>query len=201
MPYMAARRAIIALICCAGPLAAQDEFEMPKKELFVSVGGSLGSAGISCIPKCGADRLSGPSFFVRGAGQLSSQFFITLEATSWSQGFATPDGKGRWTLNWYMIGSVWHPNEEEDFFINAALGFGVGRANVTFPTGTYPLNFSDVGGTVGAGRDFRFSDHYGVTAFVQYHVIGRSQGLIGRANSGAKVAADVVSAGLAFTLF
>jgi hypothetical protein len=202
MPLRAAWRALLALTCLAGTLGAQDEFEIPQKQLSLVIGGSIGSAGIACTPKCSADRPTGLSYLVRGTGQLNTNISLTLETSSFSKDVDTPNGKGHWTLTWYMLGAVWHPSDEEDFFINAGLGLGVAQTHLTFPaTGAWAMNYSQVGGVVGVGRDLRLTDNFALTAFAQYYIIGKSQALIGRANSGAKVKTDIISAGLALTIF
>jgi hypothetical protein len=105
-------------------------------------------------------------------------------------------------MSWYMIGGIWYPRSEESFFVNFGIGLAVGRNDVEFPTvGYQPLNSSDLGGTIGIGKDFSFRDNFAVTAFAQYLMSGRSQALIGRANSGAKVGMDLIHAGLALSIF
>src|SRR5262245_11828127 len=94
-------RAILALAVAAGPLAAQAELDLPaQKRLWVTIAGSVGSAGVSCVPKCAGDRQTGPALLIRGAGQLSDQFAITLEGTTFRQNVSSGDQKGHWTLNW-----------------------------------------------------------------------------------------------------
>jgi hypothetical protein len=139
---------------------------------------------------------------LRGGGRLTSQLSVVLEADLYRRDFNTPDGPARWSMSWYMIGGVWYPNSEETFFVNVGIGLAVGRNDVEFPTvGYQPLNSSDLGGTIGIGKDFRFRENMGVTAFAMYLVSGRSQALIGRADSGAKLGMDLIHAGLAFSIF
>jgi hypothetical protein len=202
MPFRAAWRALLAIAALAVPLAAQEEEFVQPNRLSLTLGASLGSAGISCVPRCSADRLSGPTFLARGTGQLSSQFAISIEASTFTKAVSTPNGPGRWTISWYLLGAVWHPNEEEDFFLNAGVGLAAGKAHITFAeTGAWAMNFTNVGATVGVGRDFPIRQDLSATLFAEYRFVLRSQALIGRANSGARVAADVVSAGIGFTLF
>lgn len=118
------------------------------------------------------------------------------------QGVETPSGPGTWAMSWYMLGVLLYPRAEEDVFLSLGAGLAVGRMHVTFPdVGALKLNTSNLGAGVGIGRDFRFRDKTAITAYAQYLFSGRTQALIGRSNSGAKVSADIVAAGLALTLF
>jgi hypothetical protein len=204
MPFRPRLVTLAALFVLAtSRLAAQAEFDfVEKRGLVGTVGLGLGTAGVSCIPKCSADRQSGAVVLLRGGGKLSSQLAVVLEADLYRRDFNTPDGPARWSMSWYMIGGVWYPNADETFFINVGLGLAVGRIDVEFPTvGYQPLNSSDLGGTIGIGKDFRFRENMAVTAFATYLVSGRSQALIGRADSGAKLSMDLIHAGLAFSIF
>jgi hypothetical protein len=195
-------RAILLLALGTGPLAAQAEYDLaPQKRLWVTLAGSVGSAGVSCVPKCAGDRQTGPAFLVRGAGQLSDQFAITLEGTTFRQTVTSGDQKGHWTLNWYLLGAMWFPRADEEFYINGAIGLSTAVADISFPTGLLPMNFSNLGATFGLGRDIRVRPEWAVTMYLQYHTNSRSQALIGRANSGARVSTDFVSAGMGITIF
>jgi hypothetical protein len=205
MPIRPRLATLLALfVLTTSRLAAQAElFDFSERRgMMATVGVGVGTAGVSCIPKCSADRQSGPVLLVRAGGRLASQISLVLEGDVYRREFATPEGPARWSMSWYMIGGIWYPREEESFFVNFGIGLAVGRNDIEFPTvGYQPLNSSDLGGTIGIGRDFSFRDHFAVTAFAQYLMSGRSQALIGRANSGAKVGMDLIHAGLALSIF
>jgi hypothetical protein len=170
--------------------------------MMATVGVALGTAGVSCIPKCSSDRQSGPVLLIRGGARLAPQLAVVLESDMYRRDFPNPNGTGRWSMSWYMIGGVWYPNSEEDFFVNVGVGLAVGRNDVEFPVvGPQPLNSSDLGLSIGIGRDFRFRENMAITAFAAYLNSGRSQALIGRANSGAKLGMDLIHAGLALSVF
>lgn len=169
-----------------------------------SIGVSVASAALSCSPQCSGNRLSGPLFLLRGGAQLSPQLTLVLEADQYRQTLRTEKGDGEWRMSWYMLGAVWYPNAEEDFFVNVGIGVSMLRNHVSFPSvtaGPLGLNSSDLGASVGIGRDFRLSDRAGVTAYLGMLFSPKSQALVGRANSGARMAADIVHAGLAATFF
>ncbi len=193
--------AVLVLGFAARPALGQD-FEAERGGLTSSLGVSLSSAGVSCVPDCSASRRSGPTFLIRGGAHLSSRFSMVIEGDMYRQGVETPSGPGTWAMSWYMLGILLYPRAEEDVFLSAGAGLAVTRMHVTFPdVGALKLNTSNLGAAVGIGRDFRFRDNMAITAYAQYLFSGRTQALIGRANSGAKLSTDIVAAGLALTLF
>lgn len=191
------------VILAAAPLAAQDDVEFTdRKPLKATIGVSVGTAGVQCVPKCSADRQSGAALMARVGGQVAQGLTIVLEADVYRREFPNEYGKGRWAMSWYMIGGLWYPNVDEDFFISLGLGLAVAHNDVEFPeVGPLPLVTTDLGGGIGFGKDFKFRNHLAVTAFAQYLLSGRSQATIGRANSGAKISTDLIHAGLALTVF
>lgn len=203
---MRTREALFALalgaVASATPLRAQDQ--IPERSgLNVSVGGSLASAGVSCDPKCSSDRRSGPVWIVRGGAYVAPQLNLLLEGDFFHQNVETSNGsQGRWALSWYMIGLQWYPNVDEDVFIHLGVGLGVAHTHVTFPTvGTLDLTASDLGGTIGAGRDFHLTNNSALTLFANYNFISKTNAALGRSDSGAKLSADIVHAGLLITFF
>lgn len=191
----------IALGAAADTAGGQD-FEAARQGLTSSFGVAASTAGVSCVPDCSASRTSGPSFLLRGGAHLTSRFSIVAEADLFRQGVSTPSGPGSWAMSWYMLGMLLYPRAEEDVFLSLGAGIAVSRMHVTFPdVGALKMNTSNIGSAVGIGRDFRFRDSMAITAYAQYLFSGRTTALIGRSNSGAKVSTDVLTAGLALTLF
>jgi hypothetical protein len=201
-PGRAVSVAALVLIAAA-PLRAQDDVGFQQGRLMFSIGGGAASAGVSCTPKCSADRVAGPALLVRGGSQISPQFNVTLEMDFFRRDFKSDNGDdARWTMSWYLLGMQWFPNVEETFFLTVGAGLGIARANVTFPqVGPLPLYASDVGLMLGIGKDFYFREDMAFTAYLSYLTTSRTSAQIGRADSGAKMSADLVKAGLAFTIF
>jgi hypothetical protein len=194
---------LVAAGCFATSLAAQD-LEAERTGMSGTVGLSVGSAGMSCAPECSGNRLTGPLFLARGGAHLTPQLSIFIEGDLFRKPVAAPAGDGEWRMSWYMLGLLWYPRAEEDFFVSVGVGLVLVRSHVTFPSvtaGPLALNTSDVGGSVGVGRDIRISDRIAITAYGALNLAPRSAALIGRSNSGARISADVVHAGLAVTLF
>jgi hypothetical protein len=192
---------VFALVVAPRPALGQD-LEAERGGLTSSFGVALSSAGVSCVPDCSASRRTGPTFLVRGGAHLTPRFSIVLEGDMYRQGVETPTGPGTWAMSWYMLSMLLYPRAEQDVFLSLGAGLAVGRMHVTFPdVGALKLNTSNLGGAVGIGRDFRFRDKTAITAYAQYLFSGRTQALIGRSNSGAKVSTDILAAGLALTLF
>ncbi|MDQ8165215.1 MAG: hypothetical protein P3A28_05590 [Gemmatimonadota bacterium] len=200
--HAAAAAVIGAALCAAADPAGGQDVDAGRQGLTSSFGVAASTAGVSCVPDCSASRTSGPSFLIRGGAHLASQFAIVAEANLFRQDITTPTGPGSWALSWYTLGMLLYPRPEEDVFLSIGVGMAVARMHVTFPdVGALKMNASNLGSTVGIGRDFRFRDSMAVTAYAQYLFSGRTQALIGRSNSGAKVSTDVLTAGLALTLF
>lgn len=63
------------------------------------------------------------------------------------------------------------------------------------------MNTSSPGLIFGVGRDFLFGNGFAVTAYADYLTATRSEALIANAESGARLSADMITAGLAFTIF
>ena len=191
----------LALGVAAGAAGAQD-FEAARAGMTASFGVAASTAGVSCVPDCSASRTSGPTFLVRGGAHISSRFSIVAEADLFRKNVETPNGPGTWAMSWYMLGMLVYPRAEEDVFLSLGAGLAVSRMHVTFPdVGAIKLNTSNLGSAVGIGRDFRFRDSMAITAYAQYLFTGRTQALVGRSNSGAKVSTDILTTGLALTLF
>src|ERR1700741_2913524 len=103
--------AAVLFVLSAARVGAQGE-EVDTGErrgMMGTIGGSFGTAGVSCVPKCSADRQSGPVLLIRGGGRLGPQFSIIVEADVFRREFPDETGKGRWAMSWYMIGTQWYP--------------------------------------------------------------------------------------------
>ena len=99
------------------------------------------------------------------------------------------------------LSAAWYPNPDEDFFLKIALGVASLHVDVPFPrVGAIELTSSDFGATVGIGRDFRITERFAITAFGDILFTPRSSAVANGSNSGAKISADMVHAGLAITI-
>ncbi|MDA1081291.1 MAG: hypothetical protein O2973_06375 [Gemmatimonadetes bacterium] len=170
--------------------------------MTASIGVGAGTAGLSCVPKCKGDRLSGPVLLIRGAANVAPQLTIALEANLFNASFPIANGTGGWALSWVTLNAQWYPKAEENFFIKAGAGLGLVRAHATFPeVGALDMHANSVGLVVGIGRDFRLTSKMGVSIYADYMSTTRSVGLIAEADSGARLSADVISIGLAAFIF
>lgn len=199
-------RVVTLSVAVSGMALAQDD-EVPRRSISASIGAGFTSAGISCVPDCGAGRKSGPTYLVRFAGHLSPQFALGLEAAAYNASLQNATGPTTWTLSWLMLAAQWYPNPESDFFIKAGVGVSTAKADLPFPafgrtgqTTNVTLNTSDYGAMVGFGRDFFVTERYALTPFAAYLFSPRSQGTINQANSGARLSSDIIVLGLAVSI-
>ena len=197
-----ATTAFAALYAAAGKSLGAQDFAAERRGLAASIGVGASNAGVLCVPKCQADRRSGVSFMLRGLANLTPQVAVAVEVNGFQRNIPIPTGEGRWEFTWVTFGGLWYPKAEEDVYLHAALGVATAHAHVTFPVvGPYSMTTSSVGLIVGVGRDFRFRDGYAITAYADYLSASRSTGFIANADSGARLSSDMVTAGLAITIF
>jgi len=206
-PTLNLKRAFVAVsaaaMCAtaAAPLHAQD-FSAERRGLAASFGVGATTAGVSCVPKCEADRRSGASFMFRGAANITPQITVAAEVNVFQRKVPISTGDGRWEFTWVTFGALWYPKAEEDIFLHAALGVAVMHVHATFPVvGPQNMNTSSLGLIVGVGRDFRIGNGYAITAYADYLSAARSTAFIANADSGARLSGDLVTAGLAITIF
>jgi hypothetical protein len=194
--------ALAVAACASAPLRAQD-LQPERSGLMAVVGAGIGSAGVSCDPRCSSDRRSGPIFVVRGGAYVSPSLTLDLETSLFRQNVENSDGsQGRWALSWYLVGLQWFPRAEDDFYVHVGVGLGAARANVSFPNiGTLDLNASDIGGVLGVGRELRLTNNVGATVFGEYLFMVKTGASLGRSDSGAKLSADILHAGIALLFF
>lgn len=139
---------------------------------------------------------------LRGAANITPQVTVAFEVNGFQRKIPISTGEGRWEFIWVTFGALWYPKAEEDVFLHAGFGLATTHVHATFPVvGPLNMNTSSPGLIVGVGRDFRFGNGYAVTAYADYLSASRSAGLIADADSGAKLSADLVTAGLALTIF
>lgn len=105
-------------------------------------------------------------------------------------------------MTWLMISAQWYPQEDGDVFAKVGFGSALVRANVTFPSvGALDLSTTNVGFTVGIGRDIRLTEHLGVTLTADYLTTPRSVAFLNGAEQNARVGADVLKIGLGVSVF
>lgn len=199
-------RALVVTAVVSGTAGAQDD-DPTRRSISASIGAGVTSAGISCVPDCGSERKSGPTYLVRVAGHISQQFALGIEATAYSASVQNASGPGNWTLSWIMLGAQWYPNPESDFFIKAGVGVSTSKADLSFPafgttslTTNVRLNTSDYGAIFGLGRDFFVTERFALTPYAAYLFSPRSQATINQANSGARLSSDIIVLGLAVSI-
>lgn len=193
-----------AALGAATPRAAraQEEYAAERSGLTASIGVAPGSSGISCSPRCQGDRLNGPVFQLRGAAHVAAQFTLALEGNFFRQSFPIANGTGRSDLRWVTLGALWYPRAEENVFVKVGVGIGTIRSHVTFPeVGALQMSANDIGTLIGVGRDFRFTESVALTLYADFLSVPRSTAFISRSDSGARIGADVLSVGLALTLY
>jgi hypothetical protein len=180
--------------------AAQDD-PYERRRFTGALGLGVSSAGVSCAPECSLERQSGPALMARVGGHISPQFTLGLETTLYRADVKGMKPAGRWALSWLGLSAAWYPNPDEDFFLKIALGVASLHVDVPFPgVGAIELTSSDFGATIGIGRDFHVTERFAITAFGDILFTPRSSAVANGSNSGAKISADMVHAGLAITI-
>lgn len=195
--------AALAMLAAGTTRSAQaQDYAAERSGLTASIGAGPGSSGISCSPRCQGDRLTGPVVQLRGAAHVAAQFTIALEGNFFRRSFPIASGTGRSDLRWVTLGALWYPRVEEDIYVKLGIGIGTIRSHVTFPeVGALQMSANDLGTLVGIGRDFRVTESLAVTLYADFLSVPRSTAFISRSDSGARIGADVLSIGLALTLY
>jgi hypothetical protein len=194
--------AVVAAVAGQPALARAQDYAAARAGLAAAVGVGISSAGITCTPRCGGDRSTGPTYTIRGVANVNPQLAVVVEGNGFYHAVPRAEGAGRWQLTWVTLGAMWYPTEEGDAYLRVGFGAAITHAHATFPTvGALDLNTRDVGMVIGVGRDYRLTERYGFTLHADYMVTPQSVGYLYAVDSGAKVGADVINVGIAAIVF
>lgn len=192
---------LAALLFAATTARAQD-YDAGRTGAGATLAISPSSAGINCTPRCGGDRVSGPTYTFRGTEAVTTQFSLAVEADAFQQNVQTISGPGNWRMTWVMVAALWYPREDQDVYIEFGFGGAYVQANATFPTvGAIDLSSTNVGYVMGIGRDFRLTPHVGLTAHLDYLTTPRSVTYLSGTQQNARMGADIINIGLGLSVF
>lgn len=145
--------AVLALLCLASPLAAQD-----RQGLFVGVGLGWGSLDVTC-DGCAVDRESGFSGNFRIGGALSDKLLIGAESEGW---YKSVDGASI-SFGTLTASAYFYPSSKGLY-----LRGGIGLAVLSASDGGFSDSDTGLGFSLGAGYDIPVARKTALTPYANW---------------------------------
>lgn len=179
-------------VAIAASAGAQDQVPQPRQGFGISFGFGGGSAAMSCSI-CTSERDNGFSGYLRMGGYVSPALFVGGESNGWVKNDMGVDEQIG------MLNAVvqWYPQVSSGLYLKGGGGFTYASAT----DGLTDLSTSGLAATLGAGYDWRLTQSFSLTPYVNYLRSIGGEADVNGIGTGYKLNVDVLQVGLGFTWY